>query len=41
MVMHCPDEINFAQLCDRVGRGDITPQDEAYLKSRVIEKPNS
>ncbi len=37
--MHCPDDIDFAQLCDHVGKGDITPQDEEYLKSRVIEKP--
>ena len=37
--MRCPDDIDFAQLCDRVGRGDITTQDEEYLRSRIIEQP--
>lgn len=36
--MRCPDDVDFAQLCDRIGRGKLTPEDEQYLKSRVTEE---
>lgn len=36
--MRCPDDIVFAELCDRVGVGKITEEDENFLKSRVISE---
>jgi len=35
--MRCPDDIAFAELCDRVGKNAITLDDEKYLQQRVIE----
>ena len=37
--MRCNTDEQFASLCDRVGRGSITIQDESYLKSRVQPTP--
>ena len=34
--MRCPDDIAFAELCDRVGTGSITDDDEAFLKSKIV-----
>ena len=34
--MRCPDDIPFAQLCDRVGTNNITSEDVSYLESRVV-----
>ena len=36
--MRCPDDIAFAELCDRVGTNTITKDDEAFLKSRIVEE---
>ena len=36
--MRCPDDISFAELCDRVGTNTITQEDETFLKSRIIEE---
>ena len=36
--MRCPEDIEFAELCDRVGKGNITKEDEDFLRSRI--KPN-
>ena len=33
--MRCQNDPLFSSLCDRVGRGNITDEDEVYLKSRV------
>ena len=33
--MRCQNDPFFSSLCDRVGRGSITEEDEVYLKSRV------
>ena len=33
--MRCQNDSEFASLCDRVGRGNITEDDSNYLKSRV------
>ena len=33
--MRCQNDVAFASLCDRVGRGSITEDDLNYLKSRV------
>ena len=35
--MRCHSDDQFASLCDRVGMGDITEEDEEYLQSRVQE----
>ena len=34
--MRCPDDIPFAQLCDRVGINKITTEDVSYFESRVV-----
>ena len=34
--MRCPDDIQFAELCDRVGTGSITDDDEAFLRSKIV-----
>ena len=34
--MRCPDDIAFAELCDRVGTGSITDDDETFLKSKIV-----
>ena len=33
--MRCQDDDNFAELCDRVGKGITTTEDENFLKSRI------
>ena len=33
--MRCQNDSNFASLCDRVGRGNQTEEDENYLRSRI------
>jgi len=33
--MRCPDDIAFAQLCDRVGTNTITSQNEEFFNSRI------
>ena len=33
--MRCQNDPLFSSLCDRVGRGNITDQDEMFLKSRI------
>ena len=35
--MRCVGDLGFSELCDRVGKGNITDQDVEYLKSRVRE----
>ena len=39
--MHCADDIDFAQLCDRVGKGEITPEDEKYMNRRIRQFPKN
>ena len=34
--MRCPDDIPFAQLCDRVGKNQITSEDVKYFESRIV-----
>merc|ERR1712082_440159 len=34
--MRCPDDIAFAELCDRVGTDTITKEDEDFLNSRIV-----
>ena len=34
--MRCPDDIPFAQLCDRVGINQITSEDVKYFESRIV-----
>ena len=34
--MRCPDDIEFAELCDRIGTGSITDDDEKFLKSKIV-----
>ena len=34
--MRCQNDPLFSSLCDRVGRGKITEEDEMYLRSRVL-----
>ena len=36
--MRCPDDIAFAELCDRVGTNTITQEDENFLKSRIVQE---
>ena len=35
--MRCVGDLDFSELCDRVGKGNITDQDVEYLKSRARE----
>jgi hypothetical protein len=39
--MRCPDDFDFASLCDRAGKGPhyLTDADETFLKSRITEGP--
>ena len=34
--MRCPDDLPFAQLCDRVGINKITTEDVSYFESRIV-----
>ena len=34
--MRCPNDLAFAELCDRVGKGAITKDDEDFFKSRIV-----
>ena len=34
--MRCPDDVPFAQLCDRVGTNQITTEDVKYFESRIV-----
>ena len=38
--MRCPEDIEFAELCDRVGKGMITSEDEVFLRSRIVQNPS-
>jgi len=33
--MICPDDMAFAELCDKVGKGKVTEADNQFLKSRI------
>ena len=35
--MRCPDDVPFAQLCDRVGTNKITDEDVKYFESRIVQ----
>ena len=35
--MRCSTDASFASLCDRVGEGLITPEDEEFFKSRITD----
>ena len=35
--MRCPDDIAFAELCDRVGTNTITNEDEDFLRGRIVK----
>ena len=35
--MRCQDDIAFAEICDRVGKGQVTSEDELFFNSRIIE----
>ena len=32
----CPDDIEYANICDRVGQNRLTTQDIEFFKSKVI-----
>ena len=34
--MRCSGDMDYAAICDRVGEGKITPEDESYFYSRVM-----
>ena len=34
--MRCPDDVPFAQLCDRVGINKITAEDVSFFESRIV-----
>jgi len=36
--MRCPDDLAFAQLCDRVGKNQITEEDVQFFNSRCISE---
>ena len=36
--MRCPDDLAFAQLCDRVGKNQINEQDVTFFNSRCISE---
>ena len=38
--MRSQKDKTFSSLCDRVGRGQITEEDEEYLKSRIRKTEN-
>ena len=38
--MICPDDMAFAELCDKVGKGEVTEADNQFLKSRIIDTPS-
>ena len=38
--MRSQRDVSFSSLCDRVGRGEITQEDEDYLKSRIKQTEN-
>ena len=38
--MRSKGDIKFGEVCDRIGRGEITAEDEIYLSSLVRENPN-
>ena len=37
--MRCQNDPEFSELCDRVGKGNITLEDENYFKSRILSTP--
>ena len=37
--MRCKDDDMFAELCDRIGQGQLKTEDEEFLKSRVQSTP--
>ena len=34
--MRCTSDVAYAELCDRVGKGQLTVEDEIFFKSRII-----
>ena len=38
--MRCREDVAFAEICDRVGKGMITNEDEMFFKSRIIDTPD-
>ena len=34
--MRCKEDVKFAEICDRVGKGQITEADTDFFKSRII-----
>ena len=37
--MRCKEDVKFAEICDRVGKGQITEADTDFFKSRIIDTP--
>ena len=37
--MRCSEDVEFAEICDRVGKGQITESDKDFFKSRILETP--
>ena len=34
--MRCASDVSYAELCDRIGKGQLTVEDENFFKSRII-----